>query len=530
MKNKLILALLSLSAVTLNSYAGDKILNGGNVIVCKDAAGATTSVELLDYYELKLKNQNLQLNNSLTDYKEVLLERFKDWEQIAPKRIEQYTQWLQLFEEEAGIYPNVVIPDILDTGSIVIPRGCELTPAAFQRRDEDIFPGEKRYVINKDLWDLMSPVQKAGLVLHELIYREAIKSRHETSLPTRIFNGYLASEKVPTTEIYFELVRKMPLKWAEFGGGILIYDLQRLKYVPGKIFHAESFEVISSLIKTKDLEIQVDLNGKDASMTRKITIVPEKGILFSYGKPILSLKMKNLLNLTGVDSEVYIIAYGEYEYNTSYPNNIDLPFTSWLRLQGRTNRYKVNPEESWLMNLGNKIENILEIRNDDGVSGSRIMTSTNQIWDHVGFANEKPVGYVLSDYPKRKYFFYNPNKTIECAQSLEDKKIFECDYVQAKFQCQVYVYFSDIDGGAEYKTVTVEVKDPSKILVEKYNGTQMAPMNKYSILGKAGQIVGYQKTKFGKYKPHIINVDRPFLITWENKKCKLEPGPTFDKN
>ncbi len=518
------LALLCLIVSSYDSYAGDKILNGGNVIVCKDTAGQTTSVELLDYYELKLKNQSLQFNNSLSDYKEVLLERFKDWEQIAPKRIEQYTQWLHLFEEEAGIYPNVVIPDILDTGSIVIPRGCELTPAAFQRRDEDIFPGEKRYVINKDLWDLMSPMQKAGLVLHELIYREAIKSRHETSLPTRIFNGYLASEKVPTTEVYFELVRKMPLKWAEFGGALLVKDFQSLRYVPGKIFHSDSFEVIASLIKTKDLEIQVDLNGEGAPYSRNITIVPDKGIRFYFGKPILSVKVKNLLSLSGFDSEIYYISYGEYNYNTSYPNNINLPFDNYLMIRGRKENYKVNPEESWLMNLGNKIENIVEIRG----LGSRFITSSDQIWDHIGFVNEKPVGYVLSDYPKRKYFFYNPNKTIECAQSLEDKKIFECDNVPAKFQCQVDVYFSDIDGKSEFKTVTVEVKDTSKILVEKYSGTQIAPMNKYSILGKAGQIVGYHKTKFGKYKPHIINIDRPFFITWENKKCKLELGQTFD--
>jgi hypothetical protein len=67
----------------------------------------------------------------------------------------------------------------------------------------------------------MPEIQRAGLVLHELIYREAIQALHETSFPTRYLNGYLSSAN-PDADTYASIVSQMPLKWVEYGSGMLI--------------------------------------------------------------------------------------------------------------------------------------------------------------------------------------------------------------------------------------------------------------------------------------------------------------------
>jgi hypothetical protein len=201
--------------------SGTHIGNGGNGVVCKNSSGQPTSVELLDYYELRLNGGTLSLDPSRGSYQNILNELFDRWMPHAPVRMAEYKKWLREFASETGIYSGVEIPAIPDTGTIMIPSGCELKPIAFQRPDSEVLPGVKRYSINKDLWDLMPEVQKAGLVLHELIYREGILALHKTSFLTRYFNSYLASAK-PNSFEYAGVISQMPLLWTEYGGAIVV--------------------------------------------------------------------------------------------------------------------------------------------------------------------------------------------------------------------------------------------------------------------------------------------------------------------
>ena len=219
MKTLIVTILLIYSA---HSFANAKVVgNGGNGIICRNSSGAITSTELLDYYELRLNGGHLTLNENLGSYQDILKDLFDRWTEFAPVRMAQYKKWLNEFPQEAGIYNGVIIPDIPDTGSIVIPVGCELKPIAFQRPDEEVLPGVKRYTINRDIWDIMPELQKSGLVLHELIYREGIKAGHKTSFPTRYFNGYLSSA-TPNGVEYASIVSQVPLLWTEFYGKVIV--------------------------------------------------------------------------------------------------------------------------------------------------------------------------------------------------------------------------------------------------------------------------------------------------------------------
>src|SRR5205085_1885391 len=52
------------------------------------------------------------------------------------------------------------------------------------------------YTINKDLWDRMNTNNRAGLILHEIIYKEALRDGQHDSVKARYFNAYLSSTKM----------------------------------------------------------------------------------------------------------------------------------------------------------------------------------------------------------------------------------------------------------------------------------------------------------------------------------------------
>lgn len=214
------ITIILLSILSFSTFAGDKVLNGGNAIVCRDSAKQITSVKVLDLYEVELAGGVVHFDPTKATWKEKLEAKFTEWSSVAPKRMKQYSDWLATFEQDAGFYTGINIPAIPDHGSVAIPKGCDLEPVGFQRPDSEMFPGVKRYVVNKDFWDRMDETHRAGLVLHELIYRESIPMKHVTSFPTRYFNGFLVSS-FPDPEQYLRVAAKMPLSYIEYHGLVL---------------------------------------------------------------------------------------------------------------------------------------------------------------------------------------------------------------------------------------------------------------------------------------------------------------------
>lgn len=215
----ILLLTASLCLSKLAHASGSTVGNGGNGVLC-NMGKDNFSIELLDYTELRLNGGTLALDPNLGDYENILTGLFNKWRNIAPKRMDLYQKWLNEFNQEAIYLSGINIPPIMDIGTVAIPKDCELKGLAFQRPDEEIYHGVKRYTINKDLWLLLPEVQKAGLILHELIYREGIKVGHANSYPTRYFNGYLSSAN-PILEEYASIATHLPLEWVEFGGLLL---------------------------------------------------------------------------------------------------------------------------------------------------------------------------------------------------------------------------------------------------------------------------------------------------------------------
>ncbi len=189
MKMLLLLIFISLSCTAV---AGDRVGNGGDVIVCGD------KVELLDLYEARvrgfkpLKPTSQNHEDMLREVLDLRLAR------LQPQRASRYREYGQEFFRESLILPGIELSDVADAGLAVIPRGCKLEQIVVQLADGDIIPGANRYTISQDLWDKLDEFNKMALMLHEVIYREAITKNVGTSMTVRAMVGQLLRDEMDT--------------------------------------------------------------------------------------------------------------------------------------------------------------------------------------------------------------------------------------------------------------------------------------------------------------------------------------------
>lgn len=182
-----VLCLMSLFRLD-SAQAGGMESGGGSAVYCD---GPNTA-ELFDFYEAKtLRDIQLDLGPTTLDYMDkikIVLARIANFDLA---RAGRYSLRLKSFLGEARFLSNITLPDIPDSNGLVFPGDCKLIQAAVQRTPE--FPNDPFYLINKDLWDLMDNDSKAGLVLHEIIYREMREHRQKESSKARYYNSVVTS-------------------------------------------------------------------------------------------------------------------------------------------------------------------------------------------------------------------------------------------------------------------------------------------------------------------------------------------------
>jgi hypothetical protein len=175
---------------------GYEVLNGGDVVVCRNQLGEILSVELLDVMEsrLFLDRFPLELGNSswtATEKARFALNRLMP---LDPERATRYLQQLVDFFDSVMFLEKVSLVDVPDSHHLAIPKNCDLEQVAIQISNI-MLPEPARIIINKDLWDLLDADNQAALILHEIIYQEAFLLGHTTSFRVRYFNNFICSNK-----------------------------------------------------------------------------------------------------------------------------------------------------------------------------------------------------------------------------------------------------------------------------------------------------------------------------------------------
>jgi hypothetical protein len=212
--------------------AGVKIGNGGMIAYCAPSIERKVErIELPDFLEarfrwdlkLKLFSENIEWKTQV----KMALDRLR---QRSPARAQQYNAWLETFTQDSKFVDGFELPSTNDAVFLPIPLNCELKQAVVQIAPE--VPRDKRYYINLAIWNELSESQKAGLVLHELIYREAQKNSFEDSKWVRYFNAMIWADAV--SEANHE-------DWAR-----LFIDLLKVDYFEWSGFKAQSLATTSN--------------------------------------------------------------------------------------------------------------------------------------------------------------------------------------------------------------------------------------------------------------------------------------------
>jgi len=218
------------------SWAGFET-HGGEYWICENLETKLKSIRLLDYalnespeifypngtndtlvpdFKLDLGDDSLDLNQKVM----LVISRVKH---LDPEAFQRYTQRLSMFFSHVDFVENGVLlqgfpkderdPNRLFTFGYTIGSEtvfCKTVHVARQGDSRDL----GRYQIDTSLWESSDVNTRAGLVLHEIIYKDAIDQGLKYSNGTRYLNALISSTlgQVLTKKDYDQARRRAGLK------------------------------------------------------------------------------------------------------------------------------------------------------------------------------------------------------------------------------------------------------------------------------------------------------------------------------
>jgi len=176
--------------LSMQSWGGPSTSGGGKSIVCRDGNNRIKSVELLDLYEGRVQ---YQLN-----YQEAP-ESWQDQikQQLHRTKLDEYYNSLEIgiplpdrvadiIAAMTVIPPGTKLNPINDSLEVIAPVGCGIEQTANYQTDLSV-------LIDGEIWNAMSNMQKAALIMHEAIYRGLRSHGEADSRRARHFNAYIFS-------------------------------------------------------------------------------------------------------------------------------------------------------------------------------------------------------------------------------------------------------------------------------------------------------------------------------------------------
>ncbi len=175
---------------TFHLYAQEKLSNGNGVGNGGDAVVCSEQVELLDFVESRLmKRYTIISDSKKLAFMELAKERVATLKGLDARLFEQYSKVLSTFTDRLVFIENAQFRDIPDSFEIAIPAGCKLEQLAIQQEIDN----KTMIHISKKLWEKMDVVNKAGLILHEIIYEHLLTTGEVNSIKVRKLNSLIFS-------------------------------------------------------------------------------------------------------------------------------------------------------------------------------------------------------------------------------------------------------------------------------------------------------------------------------------------------
>lgn len=193
---KLFLFVLFLAAKT---FAQNRVGNGGDVVTCRDKLP-----QVLDLYESSAEI----ITATETDYQKIVSERLNLLAEAHKKLADQYRMKFSSLLNDSEFKANAKLTDIKDSEHLVLPKGCRLKQAAI--RKNAISKNEKLFLFDDDNWQEMDSLNKAALIMHEIIYDHFYKLGEPNSVKVRKLNALLFSKNFDKKQ-FWQLIQDLKI-------------------------------------------------------------------------------------------------------------------------------------------------------------------------------------------------------------------------------------------------------------------------------------------------------------------------------
>lgn len=184
-----VLLLFTLPIISFAQKEGVSNGGGGKGIICRDSKNKITKAEVLDLYEAR---ELYQL--PLTDFKQNTVSEIIEKIKLKLKSSVYFPEIniLKSFDHVLKIKKIVsdenIIKPIDDAAEVFIPKSCHLEQIAN-------YVNEDLLIISEPIWNALSDTHKAGLLIHEVIYKiERDRSSATDSSRARKIVGHLFSD------------------------------------------------------------------------------------------------------------------------------------------------------------------------------------------------------------------------------------------------------------------------------------------------------------------------------------------------
>jgi hypothetical protein len=197
---KFLITLFLIGSSALAQGRGGRVGNGGDAVVCYSNSSKTmiTSIDLLDYWEQKTKEINFGYDAFTVDQNiKLFIQRLSS---IDPMLAQSTATIANSIAANINLFLKNQndLPEIEDANPQTIPseKNCYIEQFAIQWRN--LMTQERRFYISERLYNdsKTSNVTRAGLILHEALYRQAVLNGAENSDGVRAFNYAVASDLV----------------------------------------------------------------------------------------------------------------------------------------------------------------------------------------------------------------------------------------------------------------------------------------------------------------------------------------------
>lgn len=196
--------------------------NGGFAIVCTEGDKGVFSLDRIEGRILYSFNPSPALL-LLKDEVKILNYVLTKLEVVNPNRATLYAAWLEEILKNRKFIENGSIVPISDQGKAIVPVGCTAQQAAIFMTD--YAHNKAVHYFDRSLWDQMNALDKAYLLLHEIIYREAQleENRHSNSMASRYLNAWIfANIDSLNPENVLDILYKLRFKRTDYRGIPLI--------------------------------------------------------------------------------------------------------------------------------------------------------------------------------------------------------------------------------------------------------------------------------------------------------------------